>query len=121
VWTIIGHLSLFLVLLLALREVGVSEEEVGWAEALTVFAFARLLTAIPITPGGLGVIELALITGLKTAGGEGAQIVAAVLIFRALTFILPIPLGLGTYIYWRRNRSWRNSAPPLPEMELRPS
>ena len=42
------------------------------AEALAVFAFARLLTAIPFTPGGLGVIELALITGLA-AGRRAAR------------------------------------------------
>ena len=42
------------------------------AEALAVFAFARLLTAIPFTPGGLGVIELALITGL-VGGGRAAR------------------------------------------------
>ena len=67
------------------------------AEALAVFAFARLLTAIPFTPGGLGIIEVALITGLAASGGARAEVAAAVLIFRALTYVLPIPVGLGTY------------------------
>src|SRR3954454_15124816 len=66
--TLVSHLSLFLVLLLALRFVGVDSAQVSWTEALAVFAFARLLTAVPFTPGGLGVIELALITGLSAAG-----------------------------------------------------
>jgi uncharacterized protein (TIRG00374 family) len=112
--TIVSHLSLYAVLLICLRVMGVSDAEVGWAEALAVFAFARLVTAIPITPGGAGVVELALITGLAAAGGEDAQVVAAVLMFRILTFVLPILIGAGTYIFWRRNRSWRHSAPPLP-------
>jgi putative heme transporter len=115
--TVVSHLSLFLVLLLALRAVGVSEREVSWIEALAVFAFARLLTAIPITPGGLGFVEVALITGLSAAGGARAQVAAAVLVFRALTYVLPIPLGLLTYGFWRGNRSWRrapNSAPRTP-------
>ncbi len=115
--TVVSHLSLFLVLLLALRDIGVSEEEVSWIEALAVFAFARLLTAIPFTPGGLGFVEVFLITGLSAAGGARAQVAAAVLVFRALTYVLPIPLGLATYIFWRRNRSWRrapNSAPRTP-------
>jgi uncharacterized protein (TIRG00374 family) len=115
--TVVSHLSLFLVLLLALRFVGVGAEQVSWAEALAVFAFARLLTAIPFTPGGLGVIELALITGLSAAGGDRAAVAAAVLLFRALTYVLPIPLGLATYVFWRRNHSWRrapNSAPRTP-------
>jgi uncharacterized protein (TIRG00374 family) len=101
------------VLLAALRLTGVSEGSVGWAEVLAVFAFARLVTAIPITPGGVGVVELALITGLTRAGGDDAGVVAAVLLHRLLTFVLPIAIGGLTYLYWRRNRSWRDSAPPL--------
>jgi len=109
----VSHLSLYVVLLVALRHIGVAEAEVTWTEVLAVFACVRLLTAIPITPGGLGVVELGLIAGLSSAGGERPQVVAAVLIFRMLTYVLPIPFGLLTYVFWRRNRSWRNSAPPL--------
>jgi uncharacterized protein (TIRG00374 family) len=118
--TLVSHLSLFLVLLLALRFLGVSQSEVGWAEVLAVFSFARLLTAIPLTPGGLGVVEVALITGLAAAGGDRAQVAAAVLIFRALTYVLPIPLGLGTYLFWRRNHSWRRPPNGAPRTELVP-
>jgi uncharacterized membrane protein YbhN (UPF0104 family)/membrane-associated phospholipid phosphatase len=112
--TLISHLSLFGVLLTTLHAVGVSQAEVGWIEALAVYSFARLVTAIPLTPGGLGVVELALITGLAGAGGPRAEVAAAVLIFRALTYVVPIPLGLGCYLFWKRNTSWRrppNSAP----------
>ena len=118
--TLVSHLSLFLVLLLALRFVGVTAEQVSLAEALAVFAFARLLTAIPFTPGGLGVIELALITGLSTAGGQRALVAAAVLTFRALTYVLPIPIGAATYIFWQRNRSWRREPNSAPRTELVP-
>jgi uncharacterized protein (TIRG00374 family) len=111
---VLSHASLYLVLLLSLRAMGVSDDEVGWAQVLAVFAFARLLTAIPLTPGGVGVVEVALIGGLTRAGGDDPPVVAAVLLFRLLTYVLPIALGLGTYIFWRRNRSWLGSAPPLP-------
>jgi uncharacterized membrane protein YbhN (UPF0104 family) len=94
VTTLASHLSLFLVLLLALRHVGVSEAEVSWVEALAAFA-----------PGGLGVVELGLAAALVLAGGEKAQVVAAVLVFRILTFVLPIPIGAFTWWYWRR-RTW---------------
>ena len=110
--TLVSHFSLYLVLLVALRNIGVSNDEVPWAEVLAAFAFVRLLTAIPITPGGLGVVELGLVAALTAAGGEEASVVAAVLVFRALTYLLPIPLGLGTYAFWRRNTSWRKSARP---------
>ena len=118
--TLVSHLSLFLLLLLSLRFVGVTESQVGWIETLAVFAFARLLTAIPFTPGGLGVIELALITGLSAAGGARSAVAAGVLIFRALTFVLPIPLGVATYVFWRRNTSWRREPGAAPRTDLVP-
>ncbi|MGH2807979.1 MAG: lysylphosphatidylglycerol synthase transmembrane domain-containing protein [Actinomycetota bacterium] len=111
--TIVSHASLYAVLVISLRVMGVSDAEVGWAQILTVFAFARLVTAIPLTPGGLGVVELALIAGIIRAGGDEAPVVAAVLLYRLLTYVLPILLGGLTYVYWRRNSSWRNSAPPM--------
>jgi uncharacterized protein (TIRG00374 family) len=107
--TLVSHLSLFLVLLLALRHVGVSEAEVSWVEALAAFALVRLLSAIPITPGGLGVVELGLAAALVLAGGDEAQVVAAVLVFRVLTFVLPIPIGALTWWLWRRRPGYRLS------------
>jgi uncharacterized protein (TIRG00374 family) len=118
--SVVSHLSLFLVLLLALRFCGVTSEQVGWTQALAVFAFARLLTAVPFTPGGLGIIELALITGLSAAGGDRAAVAAAVLVFRVLTYVLPIPVGVGTYLFWQRNRSWRRAPNSAPRTELVP-
>ena len=54
----------------------------------------RLLTAIPITPGGLGIVELGLTGTLVGFGGARDEVVAAVLLYRALTFLPPLPLGL---------------------------
>jgi putative heme transporter len=102
VTSLVSHLSLYLVLLVTLRHVGVSDAEASWADVLAVFAFARLATAIPLTPGGAGFVEAVLIGGLMAAGGARPQVVAAVLVYRALTWLLPIPVGIGTYLWWRR-------------------
>lgn len=110
--TVLSHLSLFAVLLVALRSIGVAEHEVSWAEALAVFAFTRLVTAVPVTPGGLGVVELAMSGGLVAAGGDSAQVVAAVLVYRVLTFLPPVPIGVGCYVLWRVKRSWRRDPTP---------
>jgi putative heme transporter len=107
--SLVSHVSLYLVLLIALRDVGVSEQQVGWAEVLAVFAFARLATAIPFTPGGVGFVEAVLIAGLTAAGGARAEVTAAVLVYRALTWGLPIVVGVGCYLWWRRS-----SARPAP-------
>ena len=104
VTSLVSHLSLYAVLLVALRDVGVSDAEVSWAQVLAVFAFARLATAIPLTPGGVGFVEGVLVTGLVGAGGDPDE-VAAVVIYRALTWALPILVGIGCYLWWRR-RSW---------------
>jgi putative heme transporter len=109
--SLVSHLSLYLVLLLTLRDVGISEAEVGWAEILAVFAFARLATAIPFTPGGVGLVEAVLIAGLTSAGGDKPTVVAAVLVYRALTWGLPILVGVITYLWWRRHRP---AAPTTP-------
>jgi uncharacterized protein (TIRG00374 family) len=100
--TLVSHLSLYLVLLVCLWDVGVSNAEVNWAEVLAVFAFARLATAIPFTPGGAGVVEAVLITGLTAAGGDKPEVVAAVLVYRALTWGLPILVGIFCLLWWRR-------------------
>jgi uncharacterized membrane protein YbhN (UPF0104 family) len=102
VTSLVSHLSLYLVLLVTLRHVGVSDTEVSWAEVLAVFAVARLATAIPLTPAGAGFVEVVLIGGLVAAGGARPQVVAAVLVYRALTWLLPIPVRIGTYLWWRR-------------------
>ena len=92
--TLLSQVALFFVLLLSLRALGVSEQEVSTAEAFAVYAFSRLLSAVPITPGGVGLIDLGYIGGLTAFGGEEkAAIVAAVLLFRALTYGIQIPVG----------------------------
>jgi uncharacterized protein (TIRG00374 family) len=105
--TTVSQLSLYLVLLLTLRHIGVSDDEVGWAEVLAAFSIVRLVSAIPITPGGIGVVELALVGALVAGGGEESEVVAAVLVFRALTWIVPIPVGAVTYLIWRGRSGWR--------------
>ncbi|MEX2204533.1 MAG: lysylphosphatidylglycerol synthase transmembrane domain-containing protein [Actinomycetota bacterium] len=116
VTTVMSHLALWLVLLLALRHVGISEAEVSTLQVLAVYAFGRLLGALPITPGGLGVVELGYIGGLVAAGGNEPQVVAAVLLFRVLTYVVQIPLGGFTYLWWRANSGWRReqAAEPAP-------
>jgi uncharacterized protein (TIRG00374 family) len=111
--TLVSHLSLFLVLLVCLRHVGISESDVSTVQAFAAFAFARLISALPITPGGVGVVELGYVAALSVGlpASLRAEVVAATLVFRALTYLLPIPLGIGAWIFWRQNRSWRKEPP----------
>jgi uncharacterized membrane protein YbhN (UPF0104 family) len=117
--TLASHLGLFTVLLIALRDVGVTASQVSWAEALGVFAFARLVSALPITPGGAAVIELSYIGGLVLAGGDRPEVVAAVLVFRALTWALQIPLGPVAYVIYLRRTSWMKGRAEAPSRSRR--
>ena len=98
-----SHLMLWLVLLACLRAVSLSQAQLPWQTSLAAFAFIRLLTAMPITPGGLGITELGLIGIL--AGGAGheasAQVTAAILMYRAVTYLPSIPLGALACLTWR--------------------
>jgi putative heme transporter len=101
--TAASNLTLWLVLLACLRGIGLSQAQVPWQASLAAFAFVRLLTVLPITPGGLGITELGLIAVLATGAGHRAtaQITAAVLLYRAVTYLPPIPLGAIACLTWR--------------------
>jgi uncharacterized membrane protein YbhN (UPF0104 family) len=101
--TAASNLTLWLVLLACLRGTGLSQAQVPWQTSLAAFAFVRLLTVLPITPGGLGITELGLIATLAASAGHraSAQVTAAVLLYRAVTYLPPIPLGAVACLVWR--------------------
>ena len=105
--TLAGQLSVFVVFLVSLRVVGVSASEVSGAEAFAAWSLVRLLGSLPITPGGLGVVEVGLVAALVGFGGANAEVVAAVLIYRFLTIIPTLVLGLLAGATWRRLKTVR--------------
>jgi putative heme transporter len=119
--TVVSQLSVYLVMLLSVRFAGIPEGRVGWAEVLVVFAFVRLASAVPIVPGNAGLAELGYVAGLILSGAPRVPAVAAVLVFRVLTYYGQIPLGAVTYVAWRRTKGWRKAAPapaPAPAVAL---
>ena len=111
--TAASNLTLWLVLLACLRGLGLSQAQVPWQTSLAAFAFVRLLTVLPVTPGGLGITELGLIgTLVATAGHQAsAQVTAAVLLYRAVTYLPPIPLGAIACLTWRHAPALIHSSP----------
>ncbi|MEV4411853.1 lysylphosphatidylglycerol synthase transmembrane domain-containing protein [Catellatospora sp. NPDC049609] len=76
----------------------------------TIYVVVQLVRQIPISPGGLGVIEASLLTALTAAGAAEATATAVVIGYRLLSCWLIIPVGLTTWAFLRR------AAPaPLPE------
>jgi putative heme transporter len=111
--TFAGSLSVFAVLVVSLRAVGISGDEVTIAEAFAAWSLARILGTIPITPAGIGVVELSLTTALIGFGGANTGVVAAVLVYRFLTMVPTILLGLLAAATWRRSLRRVAAHPPV--------
>ena len=100
--TLAGHFTVFILLLVSLRVLGVTAGEVSAIEAFAAWSLVRLLGSLPITPGGLGVVEVGLTTSLVGFGGANAEVVAAVLVYRFLTIVPVLVLGLVAGATWKR-------------------
>jgi uncharacterized protein (TIRG00374 family) len=71
--------------------------------AVVYLTGSALGSAVP-TPGGLGAVEAALSAGLTATGLPGATAVSAVLLFRTVTFWLPVPVGWAAFNYLQRQQ-----------------
>jgi uncharacterized protein (TIRG00374 family) len=108
VTTLANQLTVFVVLVVALRAVGITRAEVGVVEAFAAWTLVRALGSIPLTPGGLGVIEIALSGALVGFGAHNAQAVAATLVYRFATLVPAIVLGLASVATYNLGRPKQN-------------
>ena len=97
-----GTLTIFLLLFVSLRAFGVPGSEVSVVEAFAAWSLARILGSFPLTPGGIGVVELGVTGALIGFGGNNAGVVAAVLVYRFLTIVPTVVLGLLAAVTIRR-------------------
>jgi uncharacterized protein (TIRG00374 family) len=92
---IVGYGLLQVVLLWAcLHAVGAGLAPVA---VLAGFAVDRVMTLVVITPGALGFVEAGTAATLIALGGHSAAVAAGVLLYRAFTFAVEIPVG-GTWL-----------------------
>jgi uncharacterized protein (TIRG00374 family) len=70
--------------------------------ALLAYSAAQLLGQIPLTPGGLGVVEAGLTGTLALAGVAAAPAALAALAYRLAAYWLPLPAGLVAWVWYRR-------------------
>ena len=83
-------------------------------DLLVAYGLANILAAIPLTPGGLGVVELTLSGALAGFGVPTSIAYLSVIAWRLVNFWLPIPLGGAYYLSLRIGN--RRRAPRLPEV-----
>jgi len=99
--------SLFAILLVAVRAVGIAPSQLDWVSVFAAFALVQLITSVPITPGGLGVAEAAYVTLLAvgSTGGLVGRVAAAALIYRIFSWLILVPLGGISWLWWTRTSS----------------
>jgi putative heme transporter len=114
--SVASQLMLAVVLVVSLRAFHVGEHLVTIPEVLTAFALVRVAASVTPAPGGVGVTEAGLAHLLSSAGGPTSKVLAAVLTYRACTYLLPIPVGAASILLWQRllKRSRMTPGAPVP-------
>ena len=104
-----SQLTVVVVLGICVRMQGLGESTISWAVILVAWGLVTFASLLIPTPGGLGVAEVVLVgvLGHGLPESDQAAVLAAVLLYRIATFLVPIPIGLVTYLYWRRSTAWR--------------
>jgi uncharacterized membrane protein YbhN (UPF0104 family) len=106
---LVSQLTAAAVLGIACRVQGLDQPTISWAVILVAWGGATLASLIIPVPGGIGVAEVVLtaILGFGLPASDQAAVLAAVLLYRLATFLVPIPIGLVSYLYWRKSKAWR--------------
>jgi uncharacterized protein (TIRG00374 family) len=102
--TLLPPLISWLILFIAVRGLESADHAsytVSWAESLAAYSFAMILAFIPVTAGGLGTVDAALIGLLTAFGATASQALAADLVWRAATFVPQLCTGALTFVWWR--------------------
>ena len=99
----------YLCLLFSVRAVGAHPRP---SLILLAYAVAGIIGLVPITPGGLGIVEASLSALLVLAGLDTFQAVLATLAYRLASYWLP--LLSGPFAYWAFKHRYRNSKLPPP-------
>lgn len=99
---LVGFFGIYFLLFAAcLHVAGV---DVSWRMMFAAFAVGRLLTAVPLTPGGLGVAEAGSAAVLVAMGAAPAPTGAAVTLFALYSHLLEIPAGAIAAGLWIATR-----------------
>jgi putative heme transporter len=98
----IGFFMVFYVLFWqSLHAVGV---RMTFSHMFAAYAVGRLLTAIGITPGGVGVTEVGAVAVLVAFGADPAQALSGTVLFSLYTHVMEVPLGTLAFLAWAASK-----------------
>lgn len=99
---IVGFLGVYAVLYaVCMRAFGI---DMGWAQMFACYALSRLLTMVPLTPGGIGTTEVGPAALMVALGAHGPAAAAAVFLFAVYSHLLEIPFGALAGAVWAKTR-----------------
>jgi uncharacterized protein (TIRG00374 family) len=78
--------------------------KVPWRGLLLAYGAGQLAANLPITPGGLGVVEGSITVALVAFGGQEYSTVAAVFLYRVISFWGELPVGWFAWAWLARRR-----------------
>lgn len=104
----VNWLTDLLCLVAACRAVGLP---VGITTLAGIYLGVQIVRQVPLTPGGVGVIDTALVAGLTAAGATAVTAAAAVLIYRLISCWLLLPAGGIAALWLRRDLKPAESTP----------
>jgi uncharacterized protein (TIRG00374 family) len=106
-----AQLAPMLVLWFALIGLGAFPQPLTIIEIFAAYSIALILTSFPITPGGLGTVDAALVGLLVAFGVDSSTAIAADLVWRLIWFLPQLLVGLGAFglYWWDRRRDARRS------------
>jgi putative heme transporter len=115
-WLTLGMVGFFAaqlgIFLIALHVTGI---ELEFAAAFAAFAIGRLLTAVGITPGGIGITETGTAAALVALGADPALSAAAVVLMSIFTNVAELPLGVLAWMAWSLDPTATKRSHPHPE------
>ena len=106
---VVGFLGVYY--LLFWRTMDIVGVDITPGKLFAAYAVGRLLTAVGVTPGGLGITEAGTLAVLVAWGADKPAAAAGVLIFALYTHLLEVPLGAAGWLAW-----W--VGPKVPKEEL---
>jgi uncharacterized membrane protein YbhN (UPF0104 family) len=107
--TLFNQLTAYLIFELSLRAVGISVADLPPSQAFLAWAIGRVISSLPLTPGGIGVVELGMIGTLVGFGAPHGHVVAAVLLYRAYVIVPTLVVGAVALLGFHRRPGARTS------------
>ena len=99
--TLGNQLTAYIIFELSLRAVGISVATLSPSESFLAWAIGRVISSLPLTPGGVGFVELGMIGTLVGFGAPHAHVVAAVLLYRGLVIVPTLLVGAVALVAFR--------------------